>query len=120
MAGVTTFPSLSSYSLSKLVNTKLQAFVAAENPNVTAIALHPGIVETDMTDASFKKFAKDTPALVGGVGVWLTGEEAKFLTGRYVNVNWDVEELVQRKAEIVKEGMLGLGLFGEFGKEQFA
>lgn len=42
------FPSLSSYSLSKLGGLRLAEYVAAEYPNVTSIAVQPGIVMTDM------------------------------------------------------------------------
>ena len=48
-AAVMVFPGTSAYSLSKLASTQMLAFVAAENPNVTAVAMHPGIVMTDMT-----------------------------------------------------------------------
>ena len=115
-----TVPGMSNYSLSKLVALQLQAFVAAENPNVTAIALHPGIVLTEMTTGDFKPFAKHTPELVGGIGVWLSTEKAAFLNGKYVESNWSVEDLAARKEEIVSEGKLSLVLKGEFGKEQFA
>jgi NAD(P)-dependent dehydrogenase (short-subunit alcohol dehydrogenase family) len=115
-----TVPGRSSYSLSKLLILQLQAFIAVENPNVTAIALHPGIVMTQMTTDNFKRFAKDTPELVGGVGVWLSTEKAVFLNGKYVESNWSVDDLAARKEEIVSEGKLSLVLKGEFGKEQFA
>jgi len=114
------FPGMSSYSLSKLVALQLQAFIAVENPNVTAIALHPGIVMTEMTTDDFKPFAKDTPELVGGVGVWLSTEKAAFLNGKYIESNWSVNDLAARKEEIVSDGKLSLVLKGEFGKEQFA
>jgi hypothetical protein len=97
----------------------MQAFVAAENPNVTAVALHPGIVITDMTADMFRPFAKDTPELVGGVGVWLSTEKASFLNGKYVEVNWDVDELTARKDDIVSGGKLSLGLNAELGKHLF-
>lgn len=58
-------PTMSIYSLSKLVMLQIQAFVAVENPNVTSTALHPGIVMTDMAMGVFKPFAQDTPAVVG-------------------------------------------------------
>lgn len=86
-AAVMVFPGMSSYSLSKLASMQLQAFIAAENPNVTAVALHPGIVLTDMTLDYFLPYAKDTPELVGGVGVWLSTEKAEFLNGRYIEAN---------------------------------
>lgn len=119
-AAVSTFPGLSSYSLSKLISFQIQAYVTAENPNVTAISLHPGVLMTDMTIDSFKRFALDTPDLVGGIGVWLTTEKAAFLTGKYVSANWSVEELVERKEEILSGGLLSLALVGKFGQDQFA
>lgn len=51
------------------------SYVAAENPDVFAVAVHPGIVATDMTDSMFQRFALDTPELAGGLVVWLAGWE---------------------------------------------
>ena len=113
------FPGLSAYSISKLALTQLQAFIAVENPNVTAVAVHPGLILTDATLDYFKPFAKDSPELLGGLGVWLATENATFLSGKYVEVNWSVDELMERKDEIVKEGKLSIGIKGEFGSEQF-
>jgi hypothetical protein len=72
-----------------------------------------------MTTEQFKPFAKDTPELVGNVGVWLATEKAAFLNGKYVESNWSVDELVERKGEIVEGGKLSLVLKGEFGEGQF-
>jgi NAD(P)-dependent dehydrogenase (short-subunit alcohol dehydrogenase family) len=113
------FPGLSAYSISKLALTQLQAFIAVENPNVTAVAVHPGLILTDATLDYFKPFAKDSPELLGGLGVWLATENATFLSGKYVEVNWSVDELMERKDEIVKEWKLSIGIKGEFGSEQF-
>ena len=68
---------------------------------------------TDM----FLKFALDTPELVGGMAVWLTTKEAYFLNGRFVSVNWSVDELVARKEDIIKSNDLKMVLLGEFGIE---
>jgi NAD(P)-dependent dehydrogenase (short-subunit alcohol dehydrogenase family) len=119
-AAVALFPTLSSYSLSKLVEFQIQAFVAAENRNVTAVALHPGVVYTDMTLDTFKRFALDTHGLVGGTGVWLSTDQAAFLSGKYISANWAVDELVRRKEEINAGGKLSIALTGDFGQEQFA
>ncbi|KAK0130296.1 hypothetical protein ONS96_000817 [Cadophora gregata f. sp. sojae] len=118
-AAVSIFPGMSSYSISKLIPVQLAAYVAAENPNVTAVALHPGTVHTDMTLDSFVRFSIDTPELVGGIGVWLATEKAAFMTGKYVSANWDVEELTKRKDEITG-GKLSVALVGDFGQEQFS
>jgi hypothetical protein len=96
-------------------------YVAAENPNIVAVALHPGIVDTDMTIDSFKRFALDKPELVGAVAVWLAGwndPSRHFLSGRYVSANWDVEELLERK-EIAEGNLLTMKLNADLGAAQF-
>ncbi|KAJ4308666.1 hypothetical protein N0V94_009257 [Neodidymelliopsis sp. IMI 364377] len=116
-------PNGSAYGLSKLGVLQLMAYITAENPNVVAVALHPGIVETAMTLDMFKKFALDTPELVGGVGAWLAGWEGpdrSFLNGRFVSANWDVENLVERKDEIVEKDLLKMALNAKMGSEQFS
>ena len=118
-AAIAILPSTSSYSLSKLVQVQIQRFVAAENPNVVAVALHPGTVHTAITKHAFVKFSKDTFALAGGVAVWLASEQAKFMNGRYMGVNWSVDELIERQDEIVAKGELLMELQGSFGKSQF-
>lgn len=107
---------LSSYAISKLGSLQMMAYVAAENPKVSAFALNPGIVMTDMTMDAFKRFALDTPELVGGTGVWLATGKAEFLSGRYISANWSVEELEQRKFEIVSEGELTMQFCGKLGR----
>lgn len=48
----------------------------------------------------------DDVALCGGFLTWLTKEKRSWLSGRYVSVNWDVEELEKRKNEIVEKDLL--------------
>ena len=114
---------ISSHSISKLAVFQLMAFVSAEHPNVLAAGVHPGLVETDMLQDSFRPFAGDHPELVGGTAVWIASlgnkGEGDWLKGRFVNSNWDITELEQRKEEIAKEGLLTTQLAGKFGKEQF-
>lgn len=114
-AALNSFPCLSSYSLSKLCQIRLQDFVRAENPNVQTFNLHPGIVMTRMTPPFFERFSRDTFDLVGGVTVWLASREAGFMNGRYMSVNWSVDELVERRDEIVSNGLLEIKLQGKFG-----
>ncbi|KAK4034380.1 hypothetical protein C8A01DRAFT_39157 [Parachaetomium inaequale] len=113
------FPSMSGYSISKLATLQLTAHLAAGYPSLTAIALHPGLVDTDMTLDEFKRFDLDSPELVGGLTVWLSSEKARFLTGRVVVSHWDVDDLVERKDEIVAGKLLQIDLTGMFGKGQF-
>jgi NAD(P)-dependent dehydrogenase (short-subunit alcohol dehydrogenase family) len=116
------FPTLSAYGMSKLGVLELMTYVAVENPNVFAVALHPGVVYTDMTKEDFKVVALDTPELVGGIGAWLAGWEGEnraFLSGRYVSANWDVKELTGRREEILKDDLLKMSLNARLGHEQF-
>lgn len=114
-AALNSLPCLSSYSLSKLCQIRLQDFVRSENPNVRTFSVHPGIVKTRMTPLAFERFSRDTFELVGGVTVWLASEQATFMNGRYMSVNWSVDELVERKDEIVSNGLLSIRLQGKFG-----
>lgn len=66
----------------------------------------------------FLRFADDEPELVGGTAVWLATEKARWLSGRYISANWDVEELVQRKVEIEGSEVLKLAMGGRFGLDQ--
>ena len=119
-AGLLVMPGGSGYCISKLAGIQLTAFIAAENPNVVTVAFHPGMVETDMVDSkALAHFCHDSAELAGANAVWLCTEEARFMTGRYMNTNWDVGELAARKDEIVREDLLKIVLKGTFGVEQF-
>ena len=113
-AGLVTLPGSSAYSITKLADLRLTSFLAAESPHVHALAVHPGIVATDMgIDATFfAPYAKDTVELAGSVVNWAVSQEARFLNGRYISVSWDVEELKARKGEILEKGYLTIGLLG--------
>lgn len=110
-------PGTSSYSPAKLALSKFTAYLAQENPEITAISLHPGLVPTDMGHSVpyIAPFLHDTPELSGGTAVWLAAGDKKFLTGRFITVNWDMEELESRKDEIKDGDLLTFGLKGKFG-----
>lgn len=111
-------PGMSSYSLSKNASLRLMEYIAAENPNVTAVSLQPGVVMTDMVVDSFKRFALDTPELVGGAGVWLSTDAAHFLTGRFVSANWSVEDLTKMADDILAGNDLKMVYQGSFGPQK--
>ncbi|MAD87095.1 MAG: hypothetical protein CL912_29400 [Deltaproteobacteria bacterium] len=48
LAAWKTFPQLSGYGISKAGALQLSQHIAAGYPNVTAVCLHPGLVDTDM------------------------------------------------------------------------
>lgn len=70
---------------------------------------------TDSSSGPYKKFALDTPELVGGAGVWLATDEARFLSGRFVSANWSVEDLKQMKSKIEAGNDLKMVYHGDFG-----
>jgi NAD(P)-dependent dehydrogenase (short-subunit alcohol dehydrogenase family) len=117
--GLMTLPGSSGYSITKLSDLQLASYAAAENDNVTAVAIHPGIVLTDMASDFWKQYAKDTPELAGAVCVWLSTPAATFLSGRFTTANWDVEELMSRKEEIVKKNLLTVKLEGDFATAEY-
>lgn len=119
VAAISAIPSTGSYSLSKLVQIQMQRYISIENPNVVAVSLHPGTVVTGMTLEGFKRFTRDTFALAGGVAVWLATEQAKFMNGRFMGVNWDVTEMEERKESIIEKDELVMKLAGTLAQEQF-
>ena len=44
--------------------------------------------------------------------LWLVSEEARFLNGRFVCANWDVEEMKAKAKEIETSRILGVNLHG--------
>ncbi|GAB1212211.1 hypothetical protein ATERTT37_001343 [Aspergillus terreus] len=118
-AGMTP-PGMSSYSLTKVAIVKLTTFMKDEHPSITTVAVNPGVVSTDMGNSIpfVIPFMKDTPELSGGLAVWLASGDKSFLSGRYVDANWDVEELEARKAEIQEGLLLTVGPRGKFGKNR--
>ena len=114
--GVFFTPGSDSYGMCKLLELQMQRYLAASNPNIVATALHPGAILTDITAPAFVRMSKDTFELAGGTAVWLATEEARFMNGRYMSVNWAVDELVQRRKEILENDLLMMELKGHFGQ----
>lgn len=111
--GVATAPA--SYACSKLAQAKLMEYSAAENRDEEAFrtyACHPGLVETDMSDRSIamsppgtrEMLTWDSPELPAHFFVWLASPRGACIpSGRYLWVNWDVEELETRKDELAQD-----------------
>lgn len=112
-------PGMSGYSASKLALIKLGESLDLEQPDLRVFSVHPGIVEAENGRGAevevFLPFAKDKPALTGGLAVYLTTSKAEFLRGGYISANWDVDELEAHKEEIVEKRLIKLGfLNGQF------
>jgi NAD(P)-dependent dehydrogenase (short-subunit alcohol dehydrogenase family) len=102
------FPKTSAYLASKLAMAKLDEYLAEENPQLRVFTVHPGVVHTKMVEKVMGGLDRvpagdflDEPELPAHFMVWLASGEGDFLkSGRYLWANWDVEELIARKAEI--------------------
>ncbi|KAF2638879.1 NAD(P)-binding protein [Massarina eburnea CBS 473.64] len=108
-------PNIGGYCSSKVAQAKLVEFLAAENPEIFICSVHPGVVQTDMLvkaglDAG--QLPKDTVELPAHFMVWLSQPKARFLNGKFLWTNWDVEEL-SAKAEEWQSGITStIGLVG--------
>jgi NAD(P)-dependent dehydrogenase (short-subunit alcohol dehydrogenase family) len=123
-------PGFSSYTVSKLATARFYQCVQFENPSMRIFCVQPGAVLTDMNKQSGYQEQKDGEGFMwNGQGaallakhddaslpasffVWLSSDEAEFLKGRYLWANWDVEELENRKDEILDGEFLKVGLQG--------
>jgi hypothetical protein len=52
------------------------------------------------------EYLVDDPDLAASFAVWLCSGDADWAKGRYLSANWDVEELVSMKAEILRDDLL--------------
>ncbi|KAI4859005.1 hypothetical protein F4820DRAFT_462831 [Hypoxylon rubiginosum] len=98
------FPNMSSYTSSKLAQTKLMEFLHVENPDIRCFTLLPGLLKTQMTAEAYLPFARDDPMLTGGVSLFLCTPRADWMRGCIMSVNWDIEEMEAHKKEIQQEG----------------
>jgi len=108
---------LSGYQSAKTAIIRFTEFLNQEHgpQGLRTFAYHPGGVLTELAmnmDKSLHGVLVDKPELAGGYVVWLTTEMADFLKGRYSSATWDVEEVIGRKEEIEKGGLLRCGITG--------
>ena len=114
-----TVPTLSSYAVSKAALNRITEYIASESraDGVQAIALHPGgIAGTEMTSKApdyMQSFFTETPELAAGTIVYLSTPHAMYLSGRYVDARWDLEELEHFKDRIESEDSLKMSVLGE-------
>ncbi|KAI1434688.1 NAD(P)-binding protein [Xylaria sp. CBS 124048] len=110
----------SAYQISKLAVLRLTELVHAEysDKGVIALSIHPGNVVTSMTEGpagaslstTLPHVFVDSAELAGDATVYLAAERREWLSGRYINVTWDLPELMAMRDEIVKVDKLKLQL----------
>ncbi|PSN59600.1 NAD(P)-binding protein [Corynespora cassiicola Philippines] len=113
-------PGMTHYVAGKAGVFRFSELLQSENPEVRVFNVSPGFVETDMMklaeEAGLKGFPMTSKDLVGNFAVWLCSSEADFLKGRFVRVGWDIEELKEKKEEIVEKDFLTCSLSGMDGQ----
>jgi NAD(P)-dependent dehydrogenase (short-subunit alcohol dehydrogenase family) len=112
------------YKTSKAATARFYSALAYDYPELSVFCVQPGAVLTDMLiEAGYEKDKwkgegngaadeLDDASLSAGFMVWLASPEARFLNGKYLWVNWDVDELKARAKEIEGSSLLNLGLIG--------
>ncbi|KAJ5557077.1 hypothetical protein N7494_000992 [Penicillium frequentans] len=99
------FTGMGSYVSSKMAAVKVLEAFATENPQVRLHNVHPGFLETAMSaklSESIKlPFTFDDISLPADFLVWIVSPEAEFLRNKIVFAAWDVDELKDRKREII-------------------
>ncbi|EJU05136.1 NADP-binding protein [Dacryopinax primogenitus] len=92
------FPGASSYQSSKHAINRIAEFAAMETAtdDVKVFAIHPGGVKTELSKSVgevLEKFLTDDIQLPAWTMVRLVQGKDDYLSGRYVSVNWDLDEV---------------------------
>lgn len=95
-------PGLSAYQISKMAMTRLQEFIAVEyaDEGLIAFSVHPGNVLTDIVgngegmDEQLKSVFTESREICADTLVKLSETRREWLSGRYVNVTWDMPEFL--------------------------
>ncbi|OIW24560.1 NAD(P)-binding protein [Coniochaeta ligniaria NRRL 30616] len=104
------FPGASGYQTTKFALCRLTEFMDKEyyQQGLIAISLHPGGVKTDLAlnmPPDRLDVLTDTPELAADTLVWLSRERRDWLSGRFATVGWDMEQLEQKKQEILQRNL---------------
>ncbi|KAL1592028.1 hypothetical protein SLS60_011620 [Paraconiothyrium brasiliense] len=107
---------LTGYMSSKIAQAKLMEYIAHEHPELFVASVHPGVIDTKMlkeAELQASKLPQDTVELPAHFMLWLSGtQQRKYLSGKMLWANWDVEELTAKAEEFAKEGFFTMGMTG--------
>ncbi|KAF2120308.1 oxidoreductase-like protein [Lophiotrema nucula] len=109
--GLVLFPGASAYQSAKFAVMRFTEFVNKDHgeQGVICFCVHPGGVKTELAHGMpefMHELLVDTPELAADSLVWLTKERREWLAGRYLNLQWDMEELLAKRTEIEKGDLL--------------
>ncbi|TPX25991.1 hypothetical protein DIZ76_011449 [Coccidioides immitis] len=112
LAHLPPYPGTSAYTASKIATVRFMEFIQQEHPHLRVFNLHPGLIATEMSAKSSTESSQESVDLPAKFCLWLVDPKADFLKNRLVWSSWDVDELEQRKEEIVQGSLLTVGLKG--------
>ncbi|KAI0545489.1 NAD(P)-binding protein [Xylaria curta] len=107
----------SSYCVAKMAVYRLWDTVAMANPNLSIFHTQPGVILTELNLSvggaeSFENIKTDDVSLPASFSLWLASPEARFLKGKFLWCNWDIDELKVRAKELEAGPELSIGLVG--------
>ncbi|KAK3686591.1 hypothetical protein LTR37_019652 [Vermiconidia calcicola] len=108
-------PKFVSYSIAKLAVFRLWDSLAFASPAISVFHVQPGIVDTAMSRETGGVAAlgfEDHVSLPASFHVWLASPEARFLKGRFLWANWDVDELKEKAQELKENEQFKVGVVG--------
>ncbi|TFK50158.1 short-chain dehydrogenase/reductase SDR [Heliocybe sulcata] len=103
-------PTASGYQSAKHQLNRFAEFIQVEygSEGVKVFSIHPGRVPTKlaMSEPSIIPYLTDKAELAAHAMVRLTSGSEDYLSGRYVSVDWDLDELAKRRKEIEEDDLL--------------
>ncbi|VDB92024.1 unnamed protein product [Peniophora sp. CBMAI 1063] len=112
-------PLLSDMSISKHTVNRFIEILALDYPELTAYAVHAGEIMTEGAEAAQKRLGlygkinmPDSLEFGAAMYLWITGRNAEFLNGRYIQASWDLNEVLAKKEEILRDNLLVTKLAG--------
>ncbi|KAJ3546381.1 hypothetical protein NM208_g2024 [Fusarium decemcellulare] len=111
IAHISPVPEMWAYATTKAAVIKVFDYLQEQYPEWHVVQIQPGVIATEL-NTQFNVTSQDEPELAARFLVWLASPEAEFLSGKFVWVNWDVEELKARADEIKNSLLLRVLLNG--------
>ncbi|PNP75999.1 hypothetical protein FNYG_10557 [Fusarium nygamai] len=104
-------PGASAYQTSKFALCRFTEFIDKEyyEQGLIAISIHPGGIKTELAlnmPPAMHSYLIDTVELAADTMVWLSRERRDWLSGRFITVKWDMEELENKREEILEGNLL--------------
>ncbi|KAL6416315.1 Short-chain dehydrogenase/reductase SDR [Ilyonectria robusta] len=108
---LTARPGSGSYRSSKLAILRWTETLQIEyaDQGLLTFCVNPGAIKTQMSKElpeKMRNLLPDRPDIAGDTIVWLAAERKEWLGGRYISCPWDMQELSERKDEIIKKDKL--------------